>query len=84
MTASDLLADSIQLSCWALSSEAAGVNTAYAMSGFAGREIIEESSSESREIGGGNWARDPEPVLSMFGVALLIVLLGRRRRRERR
>lgn len=52
-----------------------GSKTAYAISGSGGRRTMDASRGEAREICGGSWANESEPVLSTVGVPFVVIAL---------
>ena len=50
-----------------------GSKMAYAITGSGGKRMMDASKGDSREICGGSWANESEPVLSTVGVPFVVI-----------
>ena len=50
-----------------------GSKMAYAINGSGGKRMMDASRGEARDICGGSWASESEPVLSTVGVPFVVI-----------
>ena len=69
----DLRADSMAERWWGGSRASDGSKTVYAINGSGGKRTMDASKAEARDICGGSWANESEPVLSAVGVPFVVI-----------